>query len=55
MSQLIDLVAVPEHARSLLLSENIPFVCLMGAAVFSYGNQENTFVEQSVACGCETK
>ena len=54
MSQLMDMMELPPRARNVLLSENMMFSSLIGAAVFSYGNSAKTFVEQSKVCGVMT-
>ena len=54
MSQLMDMMELPPRARKVLLTENMMFSSLIGAAVFSYGNDAKTFVQQSKICGVMT-
>ena len=54
INDILDLFNMSEASRRVLLSENVSFACLVGAAVYTYGNKAKTFVEQAKLSGIPT-
>ena len=54
MSNILGLFDISENARKILLSENMSYSCLVGTAVYTYGNKAKTFVEQAKLSGMTT-
>ena len=54
MDEVLSLFNLSERAKKVLKVENMSYASLVGAAVFTYGNNATTFVEQAKQAGMST-